>query len=415
MSSKNKRIICNYLSCVKALEYTINKAQHIDKSVEEAASTSADKNIVRAIVSGVIRNYETLTCWVNEHTKLKPKDTVIKYLIMCGVFQYWFLERRPGNAVIYQAAQATAELNREWAKPVVYAVLKKAQASSIVSKKNLPTWLMEKIQKAYDDKTVRQILEAWQTPPVITPLRVNPCQIGRTEYLESIESIGIEANTCPISRFSIHIKSTRAKSFPGIKDQQIYVQDCIHQKIAESLPTLGPRARVLDACAAPGGKTSALLCNQPQIQILAIDKQKSKIKRLNENLSRYPQVSTAHGDALQPETWWDKVLFDAILCDAPCSGTGTIQRHPEVKLIQSNQNIKNLQQQQAELLNSLWPLLKDGGVMLYSTCSILPEENQDIIAKFLKKTPTCTLKESKTFIPDGEHAGGFYAKLVKRS
>ena len=414
MSSNDKRIISNYLACVTALEYIINQGQHVDKSVDKTAQASADKHIVRAVVSGVIRNYETLASWVNKHTKLKPKDAVIKHLIMCGVFQYRFLERRPGSAIIYQAAEATVALNRGWAKPVVYAVLKKATTAPINHERNLPAWLMKKIQKAYDGTTVKQLLDVWQRPPTMTTLRVNPSQIRTDAYLKNVESAGIEASTCPLSSFAVHIKSTQVKNLPGLHNQQVYIQDCIHQKIAASLPPLPKNARVLDACAAPGGKTSALLCNQPQIQVLAIDKQKSKIKRLKENLAKYPQVTIAHGDALQPKAWWDKVLFDAILCDAPCSGTGTIQRHPEIKLIQTAKNIEALQQQQENLLNDLWPLLKSGGVMLYSTCSILPEENEDIIAKFLEKTPACSLEASQTFIPDGKHAGGFYAQLIKK-
>ena len=158
---------------------------------------------------------------------------------------------------------------------------------------------------------------------------------------------------------------------------------------------------------------------QPNIHVDALEINKQRITRLRENLAGWPQATVVEGDAMEPEKWWNKQLYDAIIIDAPCSATGLIQRKPDVKLIQSAENIRHLAQAQKKLLRSLWPLLKKGGTLLYSTCSILPEENDKVVLEFAKRNDVTIMQNQDkapyihTSLPTSKHTGGFFALLQK--
>ena len=203
---------------------------------------------------------------------------------------------------------------------------------------------------------------------------------------------------------------------PEIGGSALYIQDCTHQQIVSQLPKLAPGAKVLDACAAPGGKSSAILALQPGLQLLAIDHNAQKIPRLQANLKAHPQATVLKANALETETWWDNTPFDAIICDVPCSGTAVIQKHPEIKYLQSPENIQTLQATQAQLLEKLWPLLKENGFLLYSTCSILEEENDENINRFLHQHASQARRiNTQTIYPETLHAGGYFALIQKTS
>ena len=185
-----------------------------------------------------------------------------------------------------------------------------------------------------------------------------------------------------------------------------------------------PGQHVLDACAAPGGKTCHMLETEPSIHLTAIDNSEKRSQRISENLQRLQlNAKLIIADASEPDTWWDQAKFDRILCDAPCSATGVIRRHPDIKLLRRAADITALQHTQLKLLNALWPLLKPDGLLLYTTCSILPAENDDVITAFCQQQPDAKLIPIHTDWGIATHYGRqllpsttdgfFYAKISK--
>jgi 16S rRNA (cytosine967-C5)-methyltransferase len=184
--------------------------------------------------------------------------------------------------------------------------------------------------------------------------------------------------------------------------------------------------RVLDACAAPGGKTGHILETAEQLDVVAVDNRIHRLKRVKENLQRLQyQAECICADVADIESWWDQQLFDRILLDAPCSATGVIRRHPDIKLLREESDIANLQQQQRRILDALWPLVKTGGRLLYATCSILPEENEQQISAFLaenKDAKICVIEADwgiacqygRQILSGQEDMDGFYYALLEK-
>ncbi|MEC8881956.1 MAG: transcription antitermination factor NusB [Pseudomonadota bacterium] len=418
MNSNANSYALHYLASIEALEKIITQGEHISQAVN-STKQPVEKSRLRAIVSGVIRHIETLTNWANQQVKFKPKDRKLGFLLLSGLYQCHIMNKGKKSELIYQAANVTEQINRSWAKPLVYAVLKKSIKYPPAPQTNLPDWLIKKLKAAYSEENWAQIQEAFAKTPNHITVRVDTRKTSVKAYQKVLQE---KSEACNLADTALHIETQSPLSLPGLTEQQVYIQDSIHQYIPTLLPQLPERARVLDACAAPGGKSAALLLKQPNITLLAIDKQKSKISRLKENLRPFPQAEIQHQDALQPEKWWDGELFDAILCDTPCSATGLIQKHPEVKINQNEKNIQRLAKTQQALLQALWPLLRNDGFLLYSSCSILPEENEQTISLFLQTQAEAQMytkdkriqNGQKTFIPSSSHTGGYVAIIQKK-
>ena len=417
MKTPQNSYIKNYLACVSAINAIEKQQMHIKAAIENQ-SHSDQHNILRAIITGLLRNYESIINWAEKHTRFKPKDQCIRQLIMIGALQYQYMDSGNKTQIAYQAAETTTHLNRAWAKPIVYAVLNKLKHTPIPQVDNAPKWLLEKLASAYQPQTVANILQHWQSPPETLCIRVNP-QYTRDAVEKLLHAQNITTEKSIISPIGLYIHQAGLADVLRLPEGAIYLQDSIHQSSPRNLPGLATGARVLDACAAPGGKTTALLCAQPNIHVDALEINKQRITRLRENLAGWPQATVVEGDAMEPEKWWNKQLYDAIIIDAPCSATGLIQRKPDVKLIQSAENIRHLAQAQKKLLRSLWPLLKKGGTLLYSTCSILPEENDKVVLEFAKRNDVTIMQNQDKVpyihpsLPTSKHTGGFFALLQK--
>jgi 16S rRNA (cytosine967-C5)-methyltransferase len=291
---------------------------------------------------------------------------------------------------------------------------------------NHPAWWITRLQK--EQVNWETILQANnQQAPMV--LRVNRRHISRDDYLAELEQVGIEA--WPQGEFGVMLlKPKPVQDIPGFAQGVVSVQDTAAQLAAPLLLgglNLGPDARVLDACAAPGGKTAHLLelCDA-QVKALEIDAQRAeKITHTLERLNLQAQVVTA--DAAQPDTWWDGVLFDAMLVDAPCTASGIVKRHPDVRWLRRESDIAQLATQQARLLQALWPLLKPRGRLLYCTCSVFRAEGQDQIDAFLTHNTQARLLPSPGHLmpvlaastpkltdnPQDVHDGFYYALLEK--
>jgi 16S rRNA (cytosine967-C5)-methyltransferase len=243
--------------------------------------------------------------------------------------------------------------------------------------------LIKQVEQDWPEQALNILLENNRQPPMV--LRVNLSKVSRERYLQLLTEQDITAQTVSFCPSAIILdKPVPVDLLPGFADGSVSVQDTAAQ-LAAGLLGVQPGHRVLDVCAAPGGKTAHILESQSQLkELVAVDIDESRMQRVSENLQRLKlQAKLVVGDAANPLSWWDGKPFDRILLDAPCSALGVIRRHPDIKLLRRAEDIGQLQALQKTILQAVWPLLAPGGVMVYATCSILKQENEQQVKAFL--------------------------------
>lgn len=396
-----------------------------------------EHGLIQAMSYGVIRLYPRLTFIANQliSKPLKAKDQDVLMLILCGLYQ--LIEMRiPDHAAVSETVKVTKALKKPWAKNLVNAVLRnyQRQAGAINQKieKNAeakfahPYWWIKLIKQSWPgNDNWQNILEANNHNPPMT-LRLNTAHTQREKYLELLEENDISASIGKHSPDAICLdKPVMVNQLPLFEEGKISVQDEAAQLAAIVLkPQKGER--VLDACAAPGGKTIHLLEREQDIDLLAIDIEESRLNRIKENLERTQlKAKLLAANAFDPDLWWDKKPFDRILLDAPCSASGVIRRHPDIKLLRQEADIAKLVQDQQQILNALWPLLKPAGMLLYATCSVLPEENTLQIQHFLQQHADAELQPinadwgqqqiaGRQVLPGEDGMDGFFYALIQK-
>ncbi len=408
-NKKNKTV-----SAIAATAWIVNEVVVSKKSLPDCIADCQqqinpdDTAKVQAYCYNILRRYEFYRFIVNAllDKKLKNKDQDIYHLIISGVMLL-NEARLPAHAAISETVNVTRKSKKSWSKNLVNALLRRYQREQqqlhALAEKDLesqyccPQWLLEKIQQAYPaeikSNSDRQyqwqsVLKANMAHPPLT-LRVNQLSHSREQYLGLLKQAGIEASACPLTQNGILLEQAVAvNQLPLFADGAVSVQDSAAQLSAELLkPQAGER--ILDACAAPGGKTMHLLESCPEVEkLVALDVSARRLERVTQNLERLaPQLKNKlallAADAADINGWWDKQPFDKILLDAPCSATGVIRRHPDIKRLRQPADIVTLLKTQKLLLEKLWQTLKPGGLLLYATCSILPEENSEQIRQFL--------------------------------
>ncbi len=411
----------NLLTAIKLLTLIAENSNTIEQALTlcHLDKTNNHYNRLHTIITGACRHYHIYQHWVTQRAKLRAKDKNILYLLIITIFQYHHLKRVNKSQLIYQAVEACKHLKKKSYTSLVRALLTKAtqdQASfesQLDLSQSIPDWLKE-----LNPKTPEKTLQAWLTPPSTCDVRINTQHISPEEYKQQLKTAGIDYKTTTFVE-TITISRKDIDRLPGLANKQVYIQDIHQQQVTKLLPKLKSGALVLDACAAPGGKAGALINQQPQIQLLAIDKNPDKQTRLKDNIQHLsPQITIACHDANCIAKWATQ-HFDAILLDAPCSATGTIQAHPEIKLTQSKANIQQLTQQQHQLLTNLWPYVKPGGYLIYSTCSILSIENSASIQKFIQENhesiqPNHPGEGTHSFTARDNQQGSFAYRLQKK-
>ncbi|HEY9108594.1 MAG TPA: 16S rRNA (cytosine(967)-C(5))-methyltransferase RsmB [Roseateles sp.] len=255
---------------------------------------------------------------------------------------------------------------------------------------NHPAWWVEKLRQDWPAQW-QAILAANNRPPPMT-LRVHAQRGTAADYVERLAGLGMPARMlgAPTPQAVVLDKPAPVSALPGFTEGWVSVQDAAAQLAAPLVIGTGlkPGARALDACAAPGGKTAHLLELQPDLQLTALDADAQRLTRVQDNLNRLGQTATLKAaDARQTGTWWDGQPFDAILLDAPCSASGIVRRHPDVRWLRRPDDINALAGVQAELLDALWPLLAPGGRLVYATCSVFRAEGQAQLDAFLQRQP----------------------------
>ncbi len=364
----------------------------------------------------------------------KAADVDVEALLLVGLYQLLYT-RVPAHAAIGETVGCADKLKKPWAKALLNAVLRRAQRESEALLAELehdpvvrtahPRWLQKSL-KAFWPEQWEAICGANNAhPPMI--LRVNRRHHSRDAYLQLLTEAGINATPCVYSVDGIVLEAaTDVRSLPGFAEGWISVQDEAAQ-LAADLLDLAPGQRVLDACCAPGGKTCHILEVEKDLAgVVAVDLEAKRLVRVRENLARLGlSAELIAADGRDTATWWDGKPFQRILLDAPCSATGVIRRHPDIKLTRQPDDIAALAVLQGELLDAMWPTLEVGGILLYATCSTLPTENTEVIEAFLARTSgareldlatTAGIKQPhgrQLLAQEGGHDGFYYAKLIK--
>lgn len=324
---------------------------------------------------------------------LKAKEADVHALLLLGLYQLSYMDIPP-HAAVSETVAVTALLKKEWARGLVNAVLRRFQrerdeleqalAADEAASNAHPAWLLSELQQSWP-KQWQAIVAANNARPPMT-LRVNRARQSRDDYLTMLTEVAIDAHPSVHAPDALTLeRPVTVEQLPGFADGLVSVQDAAAQLAA---PLLDARSgmRVLDACAAPGGKSGHLLELCPDLDLYALDIEERRLERVGENLARLGvKAKLLAADAAEPAAWWDGQPFDRILLDAPCSASGVIRRHPDIKLLRRAEDIDQLVQLQGSILDALWPLLRPGGILLYATCSVLPRENGEQLANFLAR------------------------------
>lgn len=396
-----------------------------------------DGGFVKALCFGTLRWYDQLEFLLDRYLDkpLKARDSDIRTLVMVGLYQLHHL-KTPHHAAVSETVDATTQLDKAWAKPLVNAVLRRSQREYQRHKPELerhpgtryshPAWLVDMTKADWPDHWEAILHANNQRPPQY--LRVNVLRGSRDDYLENLEQAGIPARQIDLTPAGVEVMDpVDVYDLPGFDRGKVSVQDTGAQ-LAADLLDLQPGHLVLDACAAPGGKAAHICETQPHIAgITALDVDEKRIARLHGTLSRLNlPASVIKADATQPQTWWDRRAFDRILVDAPCSATGVIRRHPDIKRRRAPAQLPVLHIGQTGLLAALWPLLKPGGRLLYSTCSLLHTENDRVIELFLNQHPAANLETiradwgiatncGRQLLPNLDATDGFYYAILTKA
>jgi len=421
------------------------------RSLDQAISTNSDavnaaseRALARALSYGVLRDYQRLQALLDAllQKKLKAKDTDINLILCMGIYQLDAM-RIPDHAAINESVILAKQCRKQWASGLVNAILRRFQREKTSIIENLsdepairfshPAWFIQQLQQDWPDHW-QAILDANNQQAPMT-LRVNLARQSREGMLDIFSKHDIEAEPVPACDSAITLENpVDVTELAGFNEGDISVQDAAAQQACQLLQP-EDQQQILDACAAPGGKTAHILeylqaRAASHSHVVAIDKDATRLTRIHENLDRLGlQADVMEADASTLD-WWNGSAFDRILLDAPCSATGVIRRHPDIKLHRSARDIEQLVLTQQALLRQLWALLKPGGQLLYATCSVLRCENAEQISRFLQHQQDaselpieveplnswghpCT--HGRQILPGEQGMDGFYYALLRKT
>ena len=394
---------------------------------------ASDRALLREVATGTVRWAGRLRAVLGEllDRPLPAKEAEVEAVLLVGLYQLAHTEIPP-----YAAVSATVDAlppGKAWARKLVNGVLRRFQREAAarlaaVDERGAatatahPGWLVKRLRADYPEQWPA-ILDANNRPPPLT-LRVSG---DRDAYLAELAAAGIGAEPLATVPTAVRLAEfVPVAALPGFNEGRVSVQDGAAQ-LAAPLLAAQPGEVVLDACSAPGGKLAHLLEQAPEARVVAVERDRQRLARIQETIDRIGRRPAAlrQGDAARPEAWWDGVPFDRILLDAPCTGTGVIRRHPDIKHLRRPADLDPAVAQQQELLDGLWPLLRPGGTLLYATCSVLAVENREQIRAFRQRHADAAVAElpggwghpagdGRQILP-GEDAmdGFFYARLTK--
>ncbi len=395
------------------------------------------RRLLQASCYGACRHFHQLAALIDRQLDkpLRNKDQDIYCLLIIGAYQLLFM-RMPDYAVINECVDTCKPLKKPWAKNLVNAILRSIQRNGTSMLEQLkenpalhfshPLWIFERLKTDWPSQYLDIMAANNQRAPM--SLRTNQSKISRKDYLLLLQTEHIEASSGKLSPQAIVLEEpVDIASLPGFHDGLVSIQDEASQLAAQLLQVQNDH-RILDACAAPGGKTCAILEKAPGATLYAVDNEAQRLEKIQDNLERIQaQANLFCQDIREQGQCWQKerFSFDRILLDVPCSASGVIRRHPDIKLLRRPEDLGKLLILQGEILRAIWPLLKPGGLMLYSTCSVFKAENSKQLAGFLRDFPDA--REQRLNIPGAQaearglqlfpqehsHDGFYYALLQK--
>jgi 16S rRNA (cytosine967-C5)-methyltransferase len=413
----------------------VMRGSNLDEALapQTAGLGAADNGLLKAIAYGVVREQRLLETLAAQLLQ-KPLrgEPEVQALLLCGLQQLRAM-RVPPHAAVGETVAAAEGLGRPWAKGLLNAVLRRYQRerttleaavpATAAIRQSYPDWLVSALKSDWPDSW-RTVLAAGNEAGPLT-LRVNRRLGSGAQYLAELDAAGLAAQTVAEAPDALQLATAvPVEQLPGFAQGRVSVQDAAAQ-LAVELLEVQPGQRVLDACSAPGGKAAHLLERFDGLELLALDNDAQRLRRVEDNLQRLQlQAQLLAADAAKPATWWDRRPYDRILLDAPCSGTGVIRRHPDIKWLRRDSDIPRMAELQQRLLRALWPLLAPGGVLLYATCSILRAEGEVVLREFLDTHAgaaedkieaawgePCSV--GRRLAPGGSFDGFYYVKLRK--
>ncbi len=405
-----------------------------------ASLSARDRSLVKEYCYGSLRWHDRLQIIAAQliYKPLKSRDQDVSELLLLGLYQLIYLQT-PSYAAVSETVAATQLLKKPWAKGLINQALrkflrdadsfqKKADAGS-VGRYAHPQWLIKKLQSAWPDQWQDILAANNRVAPMFLRVNIQQTTVGALQQL--LQKNHMETSFIPDLHQALRlIKPQPVHEIPGFEEGLFSVQDLASQYVVPLL-NLSADQHVLDACAAPGGKTAHILETLPSLtKLVAIERDPIRLELIKENLNRLKipenSLTLIQADAADTKAWWDGQQFDRILLDAPCSGTGVIRRHPDIKILRKNEDIPIYSQQQMNLLLNLWPLLKPGGLLLYTTCSVLPEENELLIQQFCSNHSDAqpipisishgvSQTIGRQLLPQIEGHDGFYYALLQKT
>ncbi len=392
----------------RALRAVVVDGRSADDAIEQLEVSPALRASVRAVTLGSVRWYLALEPLAVRLLQGKPLAPVLRTLLVAAIHQLDH-SRNPVAATVSSAVDAARVLGQPRAAAMVNALLRRylrerevlqtAVRRDPVAASAHPAWLLEALQQQYP-LLWQQIIEADNAHPPMT-LRIDLTRTTRDAYLERLQQHGIASRIVPWAAAALVLDAPRSVGdLPGFAEGLVSVQDAGAQ-LAAGLLQVAPGQRVLDACAAPGGKTGALLeASGEPLELTAVDIDAGRLELISQNLSRLRrQARLVAADLRTDLDWWDGVAFDRILLDAPCSSTGVLRRHPDIRLLRRPGDIPGFAATQRRLLERCLSLLRPGGRLLYSTCSLLADENDAVVEAVLAATPGARLTDAGTLAP----------------
>jgi 16S rRNA (cytosine967-C5)-methyltransferase len=389
----------------------------------------ADAAFAQEAVYGTLRHHCSLTARLDANLQrpLKDKDLVLRALILAGMNEILYMAT-PAHATVHETVEACVQLDRAWAKGLVNALLRKVQRLPVDPslpvtdeiRHEHPQWLIEALRRDWPEHW-QDILLANNARPPLT-LRINQAAVSRHDYLQALANQGIAADPLRWSHHGVVIRDARpVRTLPGYTEGWFVVQDEAAQ-LASPLLACSATDRVLDACAAPGGKTTHLLEATPGLQVVAVDVNARRMRELDDNLKRLRLACTVKVEdvrAYAAAALASGESFTRIMLDAPCSALGVIRRHPDIRLRRSPEDVAVAVARQQLLLQALWPLLAPGGLLLYVTCSVLEAENDGVTGEFLSASTDARLEPiaadwglatacGRQILPGMDDMDGFY-------
>ncbi len=402
-----------------------NLNQVLDESLrKKSVWAPAQRAALQDLSYGTLRYFGQLEGLLSLLLHNPLSDERIRYLLLVALYQLQY-SKAAQHAVVDHAVKS-AQMQHVKVSGLVNAILRNFLRNQEVlllqveqraeAKHNHPQWWIDELKKQYGAGSSAILAAGNQHPPMT--LRVNQRRGSTASYLAQLTTQQIAATIIEPDAIQLE-KPVSVDKLPGFFDGLVSVQDAGAQ-YAATLLDVHDDMRVLDACAAPGGKTAHIL-ERVTVELLAVDKDEKRLQRVADNLQRLGlSASLKVGDAAQPDDWWDGKLFQRILADVPCSASGVVRRHPDIKWLRRRTDLASFAAQQLDILQALWRVLAQDGKLLYATCSIFQQENEQVIAAFLaqqsdaRRLPIALPNHSQgQLLPNDQHDGFFYALLQK--